>query len=165
MTENSGKDKSKNIIELSDIAVGTSREDEKIIELTEDLVDEARNGISGARLEKNEEASQLELNKGQNIPREHADDEQEIASELEDYFSMDQEEEADFIELDEPLAEPVESPQISITDRQLEAALERVLEKKYRERIETLIDEMIRRKVTEDIESIKDLILKRSTGK
>lgn len=163
MTENSGKDKSKNIIELSDIAVGTSREDEKIIELTEDLVDEARNGISGVRLEKNEEASQLELNKGQDTPREHADDEQEITSELEDYFSTDQE--ADFIELDEPLAEPVESAQISIADRQLEEALERVLEKKYRERIETLIDEMIRRKVTEDIESIKDLILKRSPGK
>jgi len=37
------------LIELSDIAVGTSDEDEEIIELTEEVVDEAMGAISNAR--------------------------------------------------------------------------------------------------------------------
>lgn len=129
MAENNGKDKNKGVIELSDIAVGTSREDEEIIELTEDLVDEARSAISGARFDDGEEATGI-------------------------------------IELDEPVAEPIEPEheKISVTDQQLEAALERVIEKKYGERIETLIDEVIRHKLTEEIESLKNLILKHSKG-
>ncbi|MCF8110192.1 MAG: hypothetical protein K9J85_01760 [Desulfobacteraceae bacterium] len=130
MTENNGKDKNKSVIELSDIAVGTSREDEQIIELTEDLVDEARSAISGARFDTDDEASGI-------------------------------------IELDEPVAEPIEpeSEKIPVTDQQLEAAIERVVERKYGERIEALIDEVIRHKVTEEIETLKNLILKQGKGK
>ncbi|MFW6053157.1 MAG: hypothetical protein ACOC8I_04540 [Desulfosalsimonas sp.] len=133
MTENNGKDENKGVIELSDIAVGTSREDEQIIELTEDLVDEARSAISGARFDTDDETTGI-------------------------------------IELDEPIAEPIEPEpepeheKISVTDQQLEAALERVVERKYGERIEALIDEVIRHKVTGEIEALKNLILKHSKG-
>jgi hypothetical protein len=41
-------DEKSDIIELSDIAVGTSQEDDAIIELTEELIGEAMSGISGA---------------------------------------------------------------------------------------------------------------------
>lgn len=126
MAENN--DKNKDIIELSDMAIGTSREDEQIIELTEDLVAEARDAITGAVLEGGDKAS-------------------------------------DIIELDQPIAEPLDTTEISVSDEQFEAALERVVEKKYGERIEALIDEVIRKKITEDIEAIKDLILKRGGGK
>ncbi|MFP4194771.1 MAG: hypothetical protein ACLFMN_07980 [Desulfobacterales bacterium] len=130
MTENNNNDKNKEILELSEIAVGTSGEDEQIIELTEDLVDEARDAISGATLNTGDEAS-------------------------------------DIIELDEPVAEPIEpeTEKLSVTDEQIESALERVVEKKYGEKIEALIDEVIRHKITEDIDAVKELILKRSTGK
>ncbi len=166
MTDNSEKDKSEDIIELSDIAVGTSREDEEIIELTEDLVDEARSAISGATLETGEESSQLELTQEPETSRrsEDQDTEQDIARELENYFPIE-EEAIDFIELDDPLEEPAEPPRFSITDQQVEAAVERLVERKYSQRIESLIDEMIRRKVSEDIENLKDMILKRGNGR
>ncbi|MFO7932079.1 MAG: hypothetical protein ACQETG_06500 [Thermodesulfobacteriota bacterium] len=165
MTENSDNNNNEEILELSDIAIGTSKEDEEIIELTEELVDEARNGISGARLDAGEDSRTLELSgqQGKSGEAEYAGSEQEIARELENYFPIN-EEQADFIELDEPVSVPAETGQVSFTDQQLEAALERVIERKYRERIETLIEEMIRNRVSEDIESIKDFILNRSTG-
>lgn len=167
MTEDNDKYQEEEIIELSDISVGTSQEDEQIIELTEELVDEARDAISGATLGTEEESGQLELTEDHVVSLETpvADKEQKIASELENYFSPEEDSGLDYIELDEPLAEPVEDTQVSISDQQLEAALERVVERKYSERIESLIDEMIRRKVSEDIESIKEVILNRDAGK
>ncbi|MFW6335195.1 MAG: hypothetical protein ACOC0W_07970 [Desulfosalsimonas sp.] len=166
MTEKTDKKNDGEVIELSEIAVGTSREDEKVIELTEDLVDEARNAISGATLETGDDDRQLELEKQQKTFRKSGDEnsEQEIARELETYFPME-EEPVDLIELDQPVAEPVEPGEVSVEDSRIESALERVIERKYRQRIETLIDEIIRRKVTEDIESIKELILNRGSEK
>lgn len=166
MTENSDKNNNEEILELSDIAIGTSKEDERIIELTEELVDEAREGISGARYDTGRDSRTLELSGQQEKPGQNvnAGTEQDIARELENYFPPD-EQQADFMELDEPFPEPAEAGQVSFTDQQLEAALERVIERKYRERIESLIEEMIRNRVSEDIESIRDFILNRSADK
>lgn len=167
MTDNNDRDKDEEIIELSDISVGTSQEDEKIIELTEDLVDEARDAISGITPETDEESRPIELTEEQAVSHKSSEigPEEKIESELDNYFSTKEESTNDFIELDQPVAEPVDSREVSISDQQLEAALERVVERKYRERIESLIDEMIRRKVSEDIETLKEFILNRSAGK
>ncbi|MFW6334214.1 MAG: hypothetical protein ACOC0W_03010 [Desulfosalsimonas sp.] len=165
MSENNDNNKNEEILELSDIAIGTSKEDEEIIELTEELVDEAREGISGARQDTDPNSRALELSGQQEKhgETEYAGTEQEIARELENYFPVN-DEQADFIELDDPVSGPAETGNVSFTDQQLEAALERVIERKYGERIENLIDEMISNRVSGDIESIKDFILNRSAG-
>lgn len=61
MTDGNQTDPEKEIIELSEIVVGTSADDDAIVELTEDLVDEVRDAISGFTGEHNGDARELDL--------------------------------------------------------------------------------------------------------
>lgn len=61
MTDGNQTDPEKEIIELSEIVVGTSADDDAIVELTEDLVDEVRDAISGFTGENNGDARELDL--------------------------------------------------------------------------------------------------------
>ncbi|MCF8036051.1 MAG: hypothetical protein K9K62_04170 [Desulfobacteraceae bacterium] len=191
MAENNKNNQKANVIELSDIAVGTSVEDEAIIELTEEVVDEARNGISGATRDEREDSSELELDREMPSPDENprqtedagrteasGDPEapeadlssavEDITRELDDYFPPDEAPAAgDTAHTDAPAGrEPQtgQDPEASFTEAQLEAALERVIEKKYANIIERLINEAIEQRLLEDIEKIKELILNRNAG-
>ncbi len=194
MTDSNEKNQEKEIIELSEIAVGTSAEDNEIIELTEDLVDEARDAISGATQEKPDESRELELSRDLlsepesftnqeqetaekadlisesqdlDIPEKQPDSdiEQDIARELDNYFPLDEEPSGDIAGSGETGSEKGPEPDVDITDQQLQDALERVIERKYGRRIEEMISEIVRLKISEDIENIKDYILKRHAGR
>lgn len=194
MTDSNEKNQEKEIIELSEIAVGTSAEDNEIIELTEDLVDEARDAISGATRETPDESRELELSddlfsepesfSGQeqetaekadlisesrdlDIPEKQpdADIEQDIARELDNYFPLDEEPSGDIAGAGETGTEKGPEPGVDITDQQLQDALERVIERKYGQKIEEMVSEIVRLKISEDIENIKDYILKRHAGR
>ncbi|MFP3980986.1 MAG: hypothetical protein ACLFUY_06300 [Desulfobacterales bacterium] len=192
MAENNKKNQKANVIELSDIAVGTSVEDEAIIELTEEVVDEARNGISGATRDGREEySSELELDRQMPSPDEHprhtedagrieasgdleapeadlSTEVEDITRELDDYFPPDEAPGAGgTAQTGAPLgreSQPGQDPGDSFTEEQLEAALERVIEKKYANMIERLINEAIERRLLDDIEKIKEVILNRNAG-
>ena len=61
MTEDGQKNPDKEIIELSEIVVGTSPDDDAVIEMTEGLVSEARNAISWATGDNQEDTRQVDL--------------------------------------------------------------------------------------------------------
>ena len=191
MAENNKNNQKANVIELSDIAVGTSVEDEAIIELTEEVVDEARNGISGATRDEREDSSELELDREMPSPDEHprqtedagrteasgiqeapeadlSSEVEDITRELDDYFPPDATPGADdTAHTGAPVdREPQtgQEPEASFTEAQLEAALERVIEKKYANIIERLINEAIEQRLLEDIDKIKEFILNRNAG-
>ena len=190
MTESNEKDPKGQVIELSDIAVGTSVEDEEIIELTEEVVDEARNGISGATREGGEYASELELDRefypdepsdqtegadpieaSESLNRPEAALSSEVADitrELDDYFPADKEPgegaAAQSGAPEEHEGQPGEALPAAFTQEQLEAALERVIEKKYANIIERMINEAIEQRLLEDIDKIKEFILNRNAG-
>ncbi|MBS3754979.1 MAG: hypothetical protein KGY56_04700 [Desulfobacterales bacterium] len=191
MAENNKKNQKASVIELSNIAVGTSVEDEEIIELTEEVVDEARNGISGATRNGREESSELELDRempSPDAPPRQTEDAgrtetsgdleapeaglssevEDITRELDDYFPPDEAPGAGGMARTGAPAgqesQPGQDPRGSFIEEQLEAALERVIEKKYANIIERLINEAIEQRLLEDIEKIKELILNRNAG-
>jgi hypothetical protein len=173
------------IIELSDIAVGTSQEDDAIIELTEELIGEAMNGISGATYEDfSEEEHTIDLSREsvdrdtsfdrrsfnddgdsepvQNdlsveIERDAADVEDHLEKELDDFFGQEQEM--------PPKADPKEkigandnsaSRTVAVAqESELLAALEIMIRNKYGDRIHHMIIAAIDRIVSEEIDRIK----------
>lgn len=102
-----GSAKGEDVIELSDIAVGISREDDVIVELTEEIIGEAFVGFSGATSEViQEDEEELDLSRArperdgavaavpENLSETGAgvDDsvEDEISRELDDYFGTEE---------------------------------------------------------------------------
>jgi hypothetical protein len=61
MNDSGQNDPQKDIIELSEIVVGTSADDHAIVEMTEGLVDEVRNAISGATGENGDDVREMDL--------------------------------------------------------------------------------------------------------
>lgn len=160
MADDNPKDRNENIIELSEIAVGTSAEDEAIIELTEDLVAEARNAISGATGETEQEARELEITQGA---------EEEPAAAFgqpgAETAQSGPEGQPDLFDAEESLGIALPAEKIALTRDRVEAAVERVVERKYGAIIEQVLNEVIKHKVCEDIERLKEYLLGRQTGR
>lgn len=165
-------------IELDSIALGTTdeAEDEEIIELTEEVVGSAREAdseaagsggeadaldLSGFEQADEEEEEELFVDSdadlddewlteeaGAALPDdpEAAAAEAEIDKDLDDYFDLQETDE--FISLERE-AGVEESSEPTITPEMLDAALERVLNKMYGEKIEQLIAEMVEKKLAE----------------
>ncbi|MFO7861013.1 MAG: hypothetical protein R6U41_07305 [Desulfosalsimonas sp.] len=179
MTEDSQKDPDKEIIELSEIVVGTSEDDDAIVEMTEGLLDEARNGISGATGDESGDSRQMDLSRDPEFDFDLVSPENEIIELVEEIEpGVDVSEEEKTVEGMEPgnaeenargaengsddileLTEEVEA----VSERQLERALERVIEKRYGDMIDRVLKEVIWQKVSEDIEHLKQYLLSRNS--
>lgn len=181
MTEDSQKDPDKEIIELSEIVVGTSGDDDAIVEMTEGLLDKARNGISGATGDAPGDSRQMDLSRDSEFDFDLVSPENEITElveEVEPGADVSEEEKAvdgrdsgngaenargaedgsdDILELTEEMA--------TVSERQLEQALERVIEKRYGDMIDRVLKEVIWQKVSEDIEHLKQYLLTRKSGR
>lgn len=179
MTEDSRQDPDKEIIELSEIVVGTSEDDDAIVEMTEGLLDEARNGISGATGDESGDARQMDLSRDSAFDFDLVSPENEIielVEEIEPGTDVQAEEKAvdrkgtengdenasgtengsdDILELTEEVP--------AVSGQQLEQALERVIEKRYGDMIDRVLKEVIWQKVSEDIEHLKQYLLARKT--
>lgn len=181
-------DEQDDIIELSDIAIGTSQEDDVIIELTEELIGEAMNGITGVTHEdisegehildlshdSGDEAASFEMPE---IPaRDHVvspddgfsdsididaeDVEDHLEKKLDDFFGMDQ----DGSPKPAPTFEaPSDGGGRKTTavpgDSELLAALEVMIRNKYGDRIHHMIVAVIDKIVSEEFERIKKNII------
>ncbi len=196
-------EKDSGIIELSDIAIGITPEDDAIVELTEELIGEAFVGFAGAtsevihederRLDLSETLSGIEASDDDTYSDTLSDGlepddisgavdmdddnlEEDITQELDNYFGT--EDDAPVIEettlIDTPKqafqAEVASGAQaideknlqmddISISARQLDDALERVIRKMFAEKINRILDEIIERTVSEEISQLKDYLL------
>jgi hypothetical protein len=180
MTDGSQKDPDKEIIELSEIVVGTSEEDDAIMELTEGLVDEVRNAISGATGGDQDDARQVDLSGGfgpGDDPRAADTEIIDLVDEVDPEMELAAAAETDFQELSETRQEAFEKPEDeggeiieltevveSVSEEQLRAALERVVELRYGDMIDGILREVIWQKVSEDIEHLKEFLLTRKTG-
>lgn len=175
------------IIELSEMTVGISPEDEAIIDLTEEIVGGAFAGFSGATGKIQEEEQVLDLSGKDscdpNVPfPEPADEfsdadsnraaasplnaiEDDIAKELDNYFQI--EEETQNL-LREPAAAkaPVsgnDADPVTVTSDQFDDALERVVRKVFGDRIERILNEVIERTVSDEIEILKEMLVARGS--
>jgi len=201
--ENESSEKDSGVIELSDIAIGITPEDDAIVELTEELIGEAFVGFAGAtsevlhdderRLDLSEttpglgpsaedsrsgiDSSSTEPNDISDISDMENDNlEADISQELDNYFGTDEDaplvEETTPIESSQPTGEPEDQPEarsidgkqipiddISISARQLDDALERVIRKMFAEKINRILDEIIERTVSEEISQLKDYLI------
>jgi hypothetical protein len=178
-------DEKSDIIELSDIAVGTSQEDDAIIELTEELIGEAMSGISGATHEDfSEEEHLIDLShepgdrdksfdttslhdKEGDFPdkqspkdssAEATDASEKLEKDLDAFFGKEQE------TLMEPVPafdQPDDGDSQSITaatEKELLAALEVMIRNKYGDRIHHILVAAIEKIVAEEFERLKKRI-------
>ncbi|MBC2717750.1 MAG: hypothetical protein HF978_20800 [Desulfobacteraceae bacterium] len=204
--ENSGNDP--DIIELSDIAIGITPEDDVIVELTEEIIGEAFVGFAGATsevvhddervLDLSETSSGIDASADQEYPGRVSDGpesddisgvadmeadnlEEDISKELDNYFGTEDDtpvtEETTLIgtlesETPEPTVEtetqsearaidekPLQIDEISISTRQLDDAIERIIRKMFAEKINRILDDVIGRTVSEEISQLKDYLL------
>jgi hypothetical protein len=179
------------VIELSDIAIGTTPEDDVIVELTEEVIDEAMIGISGATRDSFKEGEEyLDLSKGESdkyarfkdpelirkkfddtddsgdsldLPAE--DEEDHINKELDEFFGPEEETSVPVEKSIEPPITKIQSDvkvaDQTISDSNLVDAVETVINKMYGEKINKLLVEVIEKTVNNEIKRIKDFL----TGK
>jgi hypothetical protein len=182
-------DENADVIELSDIAIGTSQEDDAIIELTEELIGEAMDGITGATHEDfSEEEHIIDLSHDpaaasasfyqQELQEKHdlgpvvdtfsgeieieaADVEDHFEKELDDFFGKEMEQPL------KPSREPEGRPgagdraTVAVTsEKELLAALEIMIRNKYGDRIHHMLVAAIDKIVLEEFERIKKILLK-----
>lgn len=195
---NSGQnDPQKEIIELSEIVVGTSADDHAIVEMTEDLVDEVRNAISGATGENGDDVREMDLADDSEDDNElilHEDEIIDLVDEIDPNIEFDPEdkiENDDFSGLlddtaddsdneihiggDESTTGGPENDQKElleltevvehVSDKNIREALEKVVEEKYGDMIDSILREIIWKKVSEDIDHLKEYLLSKKSGK
>jgi hypothetical protein len=205
--ETDDSEKDSGVIELSDIAIGITPEDDAIVELTEELIGEAFIGFAGATSDMlHDDERRLDLSETfpglgpspddsrsgidskapvtdavvDESDMENDNLEAEITHELDSYFGT--EEDAPVIEETTPIAPPndlakslddteedsgvhsvdekkIQPDDISVTSRQLDDALERVIRKMFAEKINRILDEIIERTVSEEISQLKDYLI------
>lgn len=181
-------DEQDDIIELSDIAIGTSQEDDVIIELTEELIGEAMNGITGvthAAFSEGEHILDLSRDSGDdaasfdmpeiparyhgvspddgfsdsmNVDSEDVDD--HLEKKLNDFFGMEQDDSSKPAPTRKyPLDDSGRKTTAVPEDSELLAALEVMIRNKYGDRIHHMIVAVIDKIVSEEFERIKKNII------
>ncbi len=178
------------IIELSDIAIGTTPEDDMIVELTEEVIDEAMIGISGATRDKMKEGEEiLDLSKVEPEKDNHfmarekhgaqtaepeitsslqdlVAEEDHISKELDEFFDVSQETssvtETPVVSIQEVAQPVVPKTDAVISDATLMEALETVIQKRYGDKINQLIAETIEKIVVQEINRIKKILTQRT---
>ncbi len=170
------------VIELSDIAIGTTQEDEAIIELTEELIDEAMNGISGVTVEESDDHHMLDLSHDEksappiaersstdsdssgdeSLPPDD-DMEEELSRELDDYFGPEDEDapglkkapQAVFSDDGQPARPETPAP----VSPDMDQAVERAIRHMYTDQINHMIEEMVEKAVTAEVGRLKEIII------
>lgn len=166
----SGSEETEEVIELSDIAVGTTQEDEEIIELTEEVVDEAMGAVSRTTGDADEgevldlsEAEKMGLGDALTSPasggaegetdsveervaavEETNEVEEHISHELDDYFGS---EETFGVEASSAKAEIDAASTVVESDQPVDTAMPS-------EELESKIERVIEEKLSERIEKI-----------
>lgn len=182
-------DKKTDVIELSDIAIGTSQEDDVIIELTEELIDEAMYGITGATHEDfSEEEHIIDLSHdsadtagsfvGRELHEKHdqpttedafsaeidsnsSEAEDHLEKELDDFFGKEQEQSSKSSPAREDRNDAGDIKAAAVTsETELLAALEIMIRNKYGERIHDMLVAAIDKIVFEEFERINERIKK-----
>ena len=179
------------IIELSDIAIGTTPEDEMIVELTEEVIDEAMKGISGATGDTLKEGERIldlstmtsetevrfedleqvhEKEKALKEPGdlsgplalEPEDVEDHISKELDEFFGTEEEVRAkDQLPVSD-LETKIQTEKVTIPESELVEAVEIVIKKLYGNTINKLIADAIEKVVTGEINRIKEFLTVRT---
>lgn len=175
------------IIELSDIAVGRTPEDEMIVELTEEVIDEAMSGIAGAigdtfkdgekildlsransetnvRFEDLEQAQEKDKGAIESgditgpLAIEPEDVEEHISKELDEFFGTEEE----VVIKDKPPAPSLEvktpTQKVSIPESELVEAVEIVLKRLYGDTINKLLADAIEKAINNEINRIKEFL-------
>ncbi|MCU0599707.1 MAG: hypothetical protein MUE70_10695 [Desulfobacterales bacterium] len=173
------------IIELSDIAIGTTPEDDIIVELTEEVIDEAMIGISGATRDSFKEGEEyLDLSRGDKDvftgarqskrdiveTDKSADDdsmtaeemESHITRELDDFFSSEEDSPESVEKSIQPLVTQIKTEvqkvDLTISHSDLLEAIEAAVKKIYGDRINQLLEDAIEKIVRNEIKRIKDML-------
>jgi hypothetical protein len=172
------------VIELSDIAIGTTAEDDAIVELTEEVIDEAMVGISGAIRDSFKEGEEfLDLTKVEPdkesrfqdkegvaefadtvnaVGLAEEDEDGHITKELDDFFGAEEEHPAPVEKLIQPAVaqaqSQVQKADQTIYDSNLVEALETVIKKIYGDKINQILSEVIEKTVKNELNRIKDFL-------
>jgi hypothetical protein len=188
-TEQGSEPVKDDVIELSDITIGTTQEDEEIIELTEEVLDEAMGAVSSATGD-SAEGEELDLSEAEKFgvggslgdsvlsgeegdvaPQEPLDLDQEESEEVEEHISQELD---NYFEEDEPVqykpsaiepetppetAEPVPPPGPAPSQTELESTIERVIEEKFADRLEKMLADIIDARLKESMEQLKQELL------
>lgn len=160
-----------NIIELTDIVErGTVPETEDVIELT-DIVKEADTDLNLdiVRIESDNAEEDFEVEEDLGVERDlgaEEDLETEEDFEIEEETSFNKElelemEEVPMADLPDDLEEnAVLTQEIALSSEQIEAALERVIEKKFANKIETILFEVLEKVIEREIAEIRESLQK-----
>ncbi|HMA84620.1 MAG TPA: hypothetical protein VKN73_02875 [Desulfosalsimonadaceae bacterium] len=174
------------VIELSDITIGTTQEDEEIIELTEEVLDEAMGAVSSATGD-SEEGEELDLSAAEQYgaagdlwdsalidessdvaPQEPLDLDQEESEEVEEHISQELD---NYFGEDEPAQykpsavgpeTPSETAEPEPSHKELESTIERVIEEKFADRFEKMFTDIIDARLQESMEQLKQELLEAS---
>ena len=143
--------------------ISNEKSDEKIVELT-DIVDQETDPSTEDIIELTDivEVQSDEPDQG-NIKEDGVEAKENL--ELEDDISF---KEAPGLEMDSPVDEAAFEPsvvtdpsaELSVTQEQLEAALDRVIEKKFADKIDTLLMDGMEKAIKREIVQIKERLLK-----
>ncbi len=181
-------DERDDIIELSDIAIGTSQEDDVIIELTEELIGEAMNGITGVTHEafiEGEHILDLSHDSGKDaasfdmpdvsarnhgvshdngfsdsIDIDYKEVEDHLEKKLDDFFGMEQDDSSKPAPTRRGPSDDGGRKTAAVPeDSELLAALEVMIRNKYGDRIHHMIVAVIDKIVSEELKRIKKNII------
>jgi hypothetical protein len=159
MTENNELDpmEDEEIIELTDIVETPQEADEEIVELTDAVVDAAETDEAevGEAIESVEQLEAFALDYEIDEAEEMDHDDDDFA----DSLGYDLESEPDDEEASD---EAAVTEELSIPTDQLEAALERVLEKLLSDKLEQIVNDVLEKAVTKEMDRLKSIFLENS---
>ncbi len=145
-------------IELTEIAEdrSDSEDDESFIELTEIAEDNGDDLGLDLDQEENDFVEGLDLQKKEEYVEESIE---EIEEEIED-ITIDLEDETNLSDKEIVSDEMDSSEELSISADQFEAALERVIEKKFADKIESILFEVMEKVIEKEISEIRESLQK-----
>ncbi len=183
MSPDRSEHSNEDILELSEMTVGISPEDEAIIDLTEEIVGGAFDGYSGLTGIIGEEEQMLDLS-GKDVYDSNAPlsapagktpetdmnlagplsaIENDIAQELDNYFQVE-EETQNLLRESSPGKNPADGNDtipVTVTSDQFDAALEQVVRKVFGDKIDRILSEVIERTVADEIDILKEMLVAR----
>jgi NADH dehydrogenase/NADH:ubiquinone oxidoreductase subunit G len=158
-------DTDEEFIELTEIVedISDSEADESFIELTDIVEDDGDDlNLDIVQEEQDDFIEELDLQIEEEPVVESVESIEAVEEELEeeiDDISIDLEDDPNLYD-EEILADEVSSVELSISADQLEAALERVIEKKFADKIESILFEVMEKVIEKEINEIRESLQK-----